>query len=284
MPRLSETCQSLRVLVEERAKRPQEVWGLPSGFPEWDRLTGGFQRGEVTVIGARTGVGKSSLAGQLALQALQARPDELVILVSPEMSQEGLVVRLASCLSRVPSREILTGQAGPEARRRFIAALETLESFEDRLILWAGGKVKLVDLELRLTELSQRRPIALVLIDYLNLIEAGGSSPYERATEVSRGVRAIATSLNIPIVLFSQLSRPSDRSEEKAPTLFELRDSGNIEQDADNVLLLWRPPLEEGNGRRSQVTVCHLAKQRNGPTGIFRLYFLEDVHRFESWK
>ena len=283
MTRLAELCRNVANLVEARSQRPSDVWGLPTGFTEWDALTGGLHRGEMTVIGARTGVGKSSLAGQLCLNVLEQTSGQ-VVLVSPEMSPEMLVIRLAACLSRVPSREVMTGKAAAEARKRFSQALEKLATYEDRLVLWAGKKVKLVDLELRLTELAQRNRIDLVVVDYLNLIETGGSGPYERATEISRGIQALANTLSVPVVLFSQLSRPSDRSEERQPTMFELRDSGNIEQDADNVILLWRPPLEEGNGKRSQVTQCHLAKQRNGPTGIFRLYFVEDIHRFEPWR
>jgi len=281
--RLSEACQSVQNLVEERLRAPSEVWGLSTGIPAWDRLTGGLHPGEVTVIGARTGVGKSSLSIQLALNALpQLAERHQVVLVSPEMTTEGLVLRMASNLSRVPSRSVLRGTAGPEEVQRFRQALARIAGWEGALTILAGGRVKLTDLELKLTELDCVRRLGLVLVDYLNLIEVGVNSAYERATEVSRGIRALANALKVPIVLFSQLARPQDRSEEKPPTMFELRDSGNIEQDADNVLLLWRPPTEEGV--RSQVTHCTLAKQRNGPVGSFRLYFLEDIHRFEPWK
>jgi replicative DNA helicase len=271
---------SVFLWAAERRARPGKVWGLPTGFSSWDELTGGLHRGEVTVIGARTSVGKTTLALQVSLAALRSGP---VLYFSPEMGPEQLVLRILAMEAAVSPRSLAQGLLSDLEWEQVEKTREELRAVLDRLVLFCSG-ADLVSLEQRLEESNAVDKLSLVVIDYLQLIKHQAFSPYERATEVSRRIRELANRLSIPVLLLSQLRRPEGGKEDQPPSLHDLRDSGNIEQDADNVLLLWRPPVEDGNGKlsRSNLTIVELAKQRNGPVGSFKLLFVPERFRFED--
>lgn len=274
---LADEVQSFLSFLRERMTNPGEVWGVPTGFPSWDRLTGGLHPGEVTVIGARTSVGKTTLALQVSLTVLRSHPG-LVVYCSPEMGRFQLLARIASQLAQVDQLSLVRGTVAPEVVNR-VAERLTLPNFLDRF--WVeDGLLELAALESQLEQESVlvERPLALVVIDYLQLVHHPAASAYDRATEVSRRIRALARSLNVPVLLLSQLKRPRDVDD--PPTIHDLRDSGNIEQDADSVLLLHRPRLEDGG--LSTTVVAELAKQRNGPTGTFRLLFQPETFTFRE--
>ncbi len=280
MERGAEVLPRVLAWVRERRERPGKVWGLPTGFPSWDELTGGLHPGEVTVLGARTSVGKTTLALQVASKAAQSGT---VLFVSPEMGPEQLVLRLLAMRSGVSPRALSRGELSDLEWERVEGAAQSLTETLSRLVLLCSD-IDLVSLEQRAEEQSFLSPLALLVVDYLQLVRHQAFSPYERATEVSRRVRALANRLRIPILLLSQLRRPDGGKEDQPPSLHDLRDSGNIEQDADNVLLLWRPPVEDGNGSllRSNITIAELAKQRNGPVGSFKLLFVPERFCFED--
>lgn len=291
MARVQDISELVRLAGEfasERRRSPGRVWGLPTGFANWDRLTGGLHPGEVTVVAARTSVGKTTLAMQVALQVagyLQASQDpRRVLVVSPEMSGRELALRLISCHSRVPSDLVKEGQLSNGELERWAKSAAAVGALKDRLLVWAGGSLTLGDLVVGVEEVHTERSLALLVVDYLQLIKGIGSSRYEEVSETSRQVRGLATGLNIAVLANCQLNRPEGRGEEKPPSMFELRDSGNIEQDADNVVLLWRQPVQDRLGfqDRSSLTNVHLAKQRSGRPGSFQLVFLGETHRFEE--
>lgn len=268
-----------REWVVARREQPGQVWGRSTGFPSWDRLTGGLHGGEVTVVGARTSVGKTAFALQVALAV--AASGGIVLFVSPEMTDRQLILRAAAQASGVSLRRLAVGDVTPQEHAVVDQALEAIARLP--LHLWTGEEVDLSALEARSQEAHHLNPLALLVVDYLNLIRHQALSPYERATEISRRIRALANQLEIPVLLLSQLRRPAG-GDEKPPSLYDLRDSGNIEQDADNVLLLWRSSRVDSLGRveRENLTVADLVKQRNGPTGSFQLLFCPDSTRFDD--
>jgi len=282
MIRGSEVLPQVLAWAKERRQSPGKVWGLSTGFSSWDELTGGLHKGEVTVLGARTSVGKTTLALQVAWAALSSGP---VLFVSPEMGERQLLTRLLAMKSGVSPRLLARGELSDLEWERVERTAQELGPKTQNLILYCS-ETDLVSLEQKVEELNLLSPLSLLVIDYLQLIRHQAFSPYERATEISRRVRALANRTQVPVLLLSQLRRPEGGREDQPPTLHDLRDSGNIEQDADNVLLLWRPPVEDGNGGllRSNITVVELAKQRNGPVGSFKLLFVPERFCFEDLK
>ena len=268
------------------AERRERVWGRSTGFPSWDEITGGLHPGEVTVLGARQSSGKTSLALQVTLAVAQeldrSQESAQVVYVTPEMTDKALVARMASIQSRVGYRAIRRGEADPSERQAWRRALVDLAALEPYLTLRAVS-YDIGDLVVDVETLHRERPVALLVVDYLQVIGSYGRSPYEQATETSRRLRALANRLEIPILALSQLTRPQDKLNEPPPSLYELRDSGNVEQDADNVLLLYRKlSLGEGAISRSSLAQVTVAKQRNGPHGFFTLHFHGATTRFED--
>lgn len=285
---LREELAALVSFAQERRERPGDVWGLSTGFRSWDRLTGGLHRGQLTVLAARTGVGKTTLSLQVAetvARALKEREEQArVVVLSLEMSARELLLRLSCSRALVDAERLSQGRLSEEEHKRWLGAVRELAELEPYLTLWVSANVTVGDLLVRTEELHQERPIALLVVDYLGLIRGVGATRYEQVSEVSRQLRALATGLEIPVLANAQLARPQDRSEDRPPTLYELRDSGSIEQDADNVLLLWRQPVADRFGvqTRSNLAVAHLAKQRQGRPGVFHLLLLDGVYRFEE--
>lgn len=285
---LKDELASLVEFAEARRRQPGEVWGLSTGFKSWDRLTGGLHRGQLTIVAARTGVGKTTLALQVAetvAQGLARRGEQSrVVVLSLEMSARELLVRMSCARAMVDAERLSQGRLSEDEYRRWLTAVRELAELDPYLTLWVSGNVTVGDLLVRTEELHQERPLALLVVDYLGLIRGIGATRYEQVSEVSRQLRALATGLDIPVLANAQLSRPQDRTEDRPPTLYELRDSGSIEQDADNVLLLWRQPVTDRFGvhTRSNLAVAHLAKQRQGRPGVFHLLLLDGVYRFEE--
>lgn len=280
-----------RLFAEEAewAAHPSRVWGRSTGFPSWDELTGGLHPGEVTVLGARQSSGKTSLALQVALSVAEAlerdREAAQVVYVTPEMTDKMLVSRLASIRSRVSLRRIRRGEADPAERQAWRQSLVDLARLEPHFTLRAVS-YDIGDLVLDVETLHRERPVALLVVDYLQVVGGYGRSPYEQTTDTSRRLRALANRLEIPILALSQLARPAghaDKMNEPPPSLYELRDSGNVEQDADNVLLLYRKlSMGEGIPTRSSMAQVSAPKQRNGPAGHFTLHFHAGATRFED--
>jgi replicative DNA helicase len=285
---LREELASLVEFAQERRECPGEVWGLSTGFKSWDRLTGGLHRGQLTIVAARTGVGKTTLSLQVAetvAQGLKERgEDARVVVLSLEMSARELLLRMSCSRALVDAERLSQGRLSEEEHRRWLLAVRELADLDPYLTFWVSGSVTVGDLLVRTEEMHQECRIALLVVDYLGLIRGIGTTRYEQVSEVSRQLRALATGLDIPVLANAQLARPQDRSEDKPPSLFELRDSGSIEQDADNVLLLWRQPVTDrfGVSVRSNLAVAHLAKQRQGRPGAFHLVLLDGVYRFEE--
>jgi replicative DNA helicase len=277
----------------ERIEKLQEsaggITGVPSGFPDLDRLTTGLQKGDLCIVAGRPSMGKTSWVMNVAANAAigHAVP---VALFSLEMSSEQLVQRLLCAEGRIDAQKLRRGRLSPEEHQRLATAaghLNTAPIWIDDSpgsnVLEIRAKSRRLQSELR----SGGKDLGLVVIDYLQLMSASSRSEnrVQEVSEISRGLKALARELEVPVVALSQLSRGPEQRTDKRPMLSDLRESGSIEQDADVVMFLYRPEYYAPAEKREELegkTELIIGKQRNGPTGVVELFFQKAYTRFDS--
>ena len=292
--------QSLHQIVEHSFgsidnlyKQSREVTGLATSFTEFDRMTSGLQKGELIIIAARPSMGKTALAINIAQNAA-IKSGAKVAVFSLEMSKESLLRRMLATQAWVDQRKLQTGFLGREDHDKLEKALGQL--VDSQLFIDDTAGISLAEMRAKARRLKQNAGgLDLIVVDYLQLMSAtvpsSGRKNYENRTQevsaISRGLKALAKELDVPVMALSQLSRASERrGEDKRPLLSDLRESGSIEQDADVVAFIHREAyykrdeeMSETDKARSEIIV---AKQRNGPTGTVYLSFLSRFTRFEN--
>jgi len=277
-----EALDTVLEFIDQRRKAERLITGLSSGFLELDKLTAGFQPSDLVVVAARPGMGKSSFMLSIALHlALNERVP--LAIFSLEMSKEQLAMRAVSMLSKVPLQNIRHGFVKDGEWEKIVKAALEISSRE----IYVDDNPNLTTTELRVKsrKLKQEKGIGIIFVDYLQLLGVPyrRSSRQEEVAEISKSLKALAKELNIPVVALAQLSRQVEHRSDKRPQLADLRESGQIEQDADLIIFIHRPeyykkhppPEEEG------VAEIIVAKQRQGPTGIIKLAFNKDTTAFE---
>ncbi|HUT59686.1 MAG TPA: replicative DNA helicase, partial [Phycisphaerae bacterium] len=261
------------------------ITGLASGYNQLDELTSGFQNGEMIILAARPSMGKTSILLNFA-EYMAVVDHHPVAVFSMEMSKEQLTQRLLGSHARFNLRQMRRGMIRPEDWNELQVAAGSLE--EAPIYIDDTPTLTMVALRAKARRLKAAYDIKCVLVDYLQLMTYGGraSTPrHEQITEISRGIKAMARELEIPVICAAQLNRgPTDR-ETHRPRMSDLRESGSIEQDADVVALLHCEDYYhqgEESYTPTNVTELLIAKQRNGPVGVVRLTFLRECTRFES--
>jgi replicative DNA helicase len=266
-------------LLEERLKDKKLVHGVPTNFSHLDVLTQGLQPGELIVLAARPSVGKTAFALNIARNAAVVARKPVVVF-SLEMSKQALVQRLICSEARVDSYQLRTGQADAHAFQRIAQAMDTLTQAD----LWIDDTpaLTIANLRARARRMKAQQGIELIVIDYLQLMHGGRQeSRVQEVSDISSGLKAIAKELQVPVLALSQLSRESERRENKRPQLSDLRDSGSIEQDADVVLFLYREGMHNREIDRSHTDLL-VSKNRNGPIGDLKLVFIESQTAFRE--
>jgi len=266
----------------ERLSERGGVSGLPSPFDELDAYTSGFQRSELVIIAGRPSMGKTSLALNVA-QYLAIKEKIPVGVFSLEMSAEQLVMRLLCSEARVDSHRLRMGHI----KHSEFAELAIVAGYlsEAPLYIDDSAGVTIMELRAKARRLKAEVNVGCILIDYLQLITV--REPTENRQQqiavISRSLKNIAKELDIPVICLSQLSRAVEsRGGDRRPMLSDLRESGAIEQDADTVLMLYRPEFYEGeHSEHAGIAEVIIAKQRNGPTGTVKLAFVKEYTRFE---
>jgi replicative DNA helicase len=270
-----------------------EITGLATGFYELDTMTSGLQKGELIIIAARPSMGKTALAINIAQHAA-INSKAIVAIFSLEMTKESLLRRMLASQAPVDQRKLQTGAIFREDRDKLQKALGDL--VDSRLFIDDTAGISLAETRAKARRLKQTAGgLDLVVVDYLQLMSAtlpsAGGKRYENRTQevsaISRGLKALAKELNVPVVALSQLSRASERrGEDKRPFLSDLRESGSIEQDSDVVAFIHREAYYNRNDEMSEEEKAKseiiVAKQRNGPTGTVHLYFVSRYTRFEN--
>jgi replicative DNA helicase len=279
--------------IDNLYKQSREVTGVGTGFIEFDRMTSGLQKGELIIIAARPSMGKTALAINIAQNAALEHGAKVAVF-SLEMSKASLLRRMLASQAGVDQQRLQKGFLGKEDHDKLQNALGQL--IESHIFIDDSAGISLAEMRAKARRLKQNAGgLDLVVVDYLQLMTAtlpsGGRKGYENRTQevsaISRGLKAMAKELDVPLVALSQLSRASERrGEDKRPMLSDLRESGSIEQDADVVAFIHRESyynrteeMSESDKAQSEII---LAKQRNGPTGIVHMYFNARYTRFET--
>ncbi len=263
-----------------------EISGIRTGFNDLDALTTGLQKSDLVIVAARPSVGKTSFALNVAEHAA-VRDKKSVGVFSLEMSKEQLVLRLLSSVANIDSQRLRSGFLEELDFARIAPAMNALS--EAPMYIDDTPSISTMELRTKARRLQAESGLDLVIVDYLQLMQASTTSRdanrVQEVSEISRGLKALARELSVPVMALSQLSRQPEMRESKEPRLSDLRESGAIEQDADLVLFLWRDK-ERGSDDAAQdgeVVKLKLAKHRNGPTGEVDLWFKKRQTRFVSY-
>ena len=270
--------------VQEMADNPNDVTGVPTGFYDLDRLTAGFQAGDLIVLAARPSMGKTALAINIA-EHVALNEGLPVAVFSMEMGAAQLAIRIVGSIGRIDQSHLRTGKLTDEEWPRLTEAIEKLRTISLHIDETAG----LTSSELRANARRLSRQcgkLGLIVVDYLQLMSGSSSDGENRATElgeISRGLKMLAKELQCPLIALSQLNRSVEQRPDKRPMMSDLRESGAIEQDADIIMFIYRDEYYTKDAcKEPGVAEVIIAKQRNGPTGVVKLAFLNKITKFES--
>jgi replicative DNA helicase len=265
------------------------ITGIPTGFSDLDEMTGGFQRGDLVIVAARPSMGKTAMVTGVALHASITHQIPTAVF-SLEMSKEQLVQRMLCSEALVDLGKLLRGRLSDDDYVRLAQAAGHLNTAP----IWIddSGSLSVLEMRAKARRLKAEQPdLGLIIVDYLQLMQAGPKGAENRQQEVSaisRGLKALAKELSVPIISLSQLSRAPEQRSDHRPQLSDLRESGSLEQDADLVMFLYRPEYyvtrdeaaEKGLQGKAELII---GKQRNGPTGTVDLFFRKECTRFENY-
>ena len=273
--------------LEELIDRGQEITGLATHYTLLDKLTSGLQPSDLVIIAARPSMGKTAFAMNIAENAA-VLDGKVVGVFSLEMSREALLKRMLASHAQVDSKELNQGFLSKDDKRKLVRAVEEL--MQSKLYIDDTPGISVSEMRAKARRLRQTEGLDLLIVDYLQLMSAvpiGGKRFENRTQEVSaisRGLKALAKELKVPVVALSQLSRaPESRGGDHRPQLSDLRESGSIEQDADVVAFIFREEVyKKDDPDLDGMAELIIAKQRNGPTDTIKMAFIKRYTRFEN--
>lgn len=282
----------LRQLLQElyhrlETQEGQDITGLASGFVDLDRMTSGLQNGEMIIVAARPSMGKTALALNIA-EHVAVNLQQPTAIFSLEMSKQSLAQRILCSRSAVDSQKVRRNMLSGDDFAMLAQAVGELS--DAPLYIDDTPGLTLLGLRARARRLAARHDIKLLIVDYLQLMtHPGANNRQEEVSEMSRGIKALARELSVPVICLSQLNRGPEAREGHRPRMSDLRESGSIEQDADVVLMLHREEYyhtdedwRDTNPEKIGTAEIILAKQRNGPTGAVNLQFNHHLTRFNN--
>lgn len=267
--------------IDANSNRPDGVYGVPTDFIEFDELTGGLHGGQMIVIAARPGVGKSTLALDIARSAA-IHHQMTTVFFSLEMSRTELAMRILSAEGKIPMSELKKGDLGTEGWTNLANLQGRIDSAP--LFIDDSPNMTLMEIRAKCRRLKQRNDLKLVVLDYLQLMSSGKKveSRQQEVSEFSRSLKLLAKELDVPVIALSQLNRGSEQRTDKRPMVSDLRESGSIEQDADMVILLHREDMYNLDSQRVGEADMIIAKHRGGPTRTIPLAFSGKFSRFNN--
>lgn len=288
---LGEILKNTLSYLEEIRGKKQGITGVPTGL-EVDQLTAGWQKGDLVIVAARPSMGKTAFTLTAARNAaLHPDPEKRtpVALFSLEMSDQALVQRLLTMEARVDAQKARTGKLEDNEFKKLIEAAGRLHTAP--ILIDDTPSISIMEIRSKCRRLKNEHNIGLIIVDYLQLMTGMHNDRQNREQEIagiSRGLKALAKELDVPVIALSQLSRAVEqRGGDKRPQLSDLRESGSIEQDADVVCFLYRPEYykittdDQGNSTEG-IAELIIGKQRNGPVGTVSLHFVKNYARFEN--
>lgn len=274
--------------LERLSQNKSDITGLPTGFYDLDKASSGLHAGEMIIIAARPGMGKTAFALNIATNAAQ-HTKKAIAIFNLEMPAEQLVNRMRSAVGQIDSYKIQTGQMNHEDWKRINEANSQLAETNIQIVDDAGITASEIKAKCR-TLANKEEGLGLVIIDYLQLVTSGGKRPESRQQEVSdisRALKTMAMELKVPVIALAQLSRSAEKRENNQPMLSDLRESGSIEQDADMVLFINRNDYykakEQLEQQKNVVADIIIAKHRKGSTGKFQLLFELNMSNFRNY-
>ena len=268
--------------IEELHKNKGELRGIRTGYRDLDNMTAGLQRSDLIILAARPAMGKTTLVTNLAynVATIEKKP---VLFFSLEMSKEQLVDRMLADAANVDSWNIRTGKLSDEDFLKLSEASGELA--EAPIFIDDTPGLSVLEMRTKARRKNHESQLGLIIVDYLQLMQASGNHAGNRVqevSEISRGLKLIARELNVPLIALSQLSRSVETRTPPIPQLSDLRESGSIEQDADIVMFIYREAYYNPETERENITDLIISKHRNGPTGKIELYFHPERLRFMS--
>ncbi|HCC68630.1 MAG TPA: replicative DNA helicase [Nitrospiraceae bacterium] len=269
-------------LVDRLYNKKELITGLPTGFVDLDTLTTGFHPGDLVVVGARPGMGKTSFCLNIASYVgIEVRVP--VAIFSLEMSKELIVLRIVCSEAEVDSKSVRSGYHSKEDYRKLVNAAGRLA---EAPIYIDDTFNSVLEIRAKARRLKAEHGLGLIIIDYLQLMR--GESSYigreQVISDISRSLKALAKDLSVPVIVISQLNRSCEqRGENKRPILADLRESGAIEQDADTILFLYRGEYYKASDAEEGVAELNVAKQRNGPTRTIKVTFIDKYTKFKNY-
>ena len=284
---ITEALREAHENLERLSKNKSAITGLPTGFIDLDKATSGLHEGEMIIIAARPGMGKTAFALNLAVNAAMST-DKAVAIFNLEMSAEQLVNRMISAVGQIEGDKLKTGMLSDNDWKRYTEAMSELSG--TNIYIEDDASVTAPEIKAKCRRLaSSPKGLALVVIDYLQLVTTGGrvESRQVEVSEISRAFKTMAMELKVPVIALAQLSRNAERRESNQPRLADLRESGSIEQDADMVLFINRQDYFENKTAENKANIVPaeiiIAKHRRGSTGLFQLLFELNKSCFKAY-
>ena len=258
-----------------------DVTGVPSGFRDLDRITSGFQEGNLIIVAARPGMGKSALGLGIATN-VAVRHGKPIALFTLEMSKAEVTQRMMCAEAKVELHRLRTGRLGQDDWPRLTAACDRLAKAP--IYVDDTGSITMMEIRSKARRLKSKHPeLGLILVDYMQLMTSGTSAEnrVQEVSQISRALKVLARDLDVPVVAMSQLSRAVEQRHDKRPILSDLRESGSIEQDADIVTFIYRDDYYNPDDSQDPgVAEVIVAKHRNGPTDKIKLSFIAQYAKF----
>lgn len=270
--------------LENRIGLGNELTGVPSGFRDLDALTGGWQKSDLIILAARPGMGKTALALNWAITA--ARKSFPTAIFSLEMSKTQLMMRLLSAEARVDSAKMRHGNLDEKERDKLMRGVRNINDTAAAFSIDDTPAITMVELRSRCRRFKRENGLGLIVIDYLQLMGRSTDTRYENRereiSEISRGLKALAKELSVPVISLAQLNRSPDARPDKRPRMSDLRESGSMEQDADLVLFIYRDEYYHKSSDDTGKAEVIIGKNRHGPMETIELAFLPNYVSFHN--
>ncbi len=267
--------------IDDLAKRDEEIFGVPTGFIDLDKMLGGLQQSDLLIIAGRPGQGKTGFLLSIAKNASLTHKKHVAIF-SLEMSNEQVAQRLIAQETGIDSQRLRTGKLAENEWPLFTHAIEVMS--DTHIFLDDTPAITPLQLRTKCRRLHLEHHLDLVIVDYLQLM--GGDTHTENRVQevsyISRNLKVLARELNLPVIAAAQLSRAVEQRSDKRPVLSDLRESGSLEQDSDIVMFIYRPDQYEKDTVKQNVAEIIIAKHRNGPVGSVELVFRSMLAKFEN--
>ncbi len=286
--RMTRDLQSIQQVLSEYydridllSSRDDEMFGVPTGFIDLDRLLMGLQPSDFIIVAGRPGMGKTAFILSLAKNAAQTYKKHVAVF-SLEMSNEQLVQRLIAQETGIDSQRLRTGKLEDDEWPKFTHAIEVMS--DTRIYLDDTPALTPLQLRTKCRRLHLEYNLDLILVDYLQLMSSGSrvENRVQEVSYISRNMKVMARELNVPVIAAAQLSRAVEQRADKEPQLSDLRESGSLEQDADIVMFIHRPEVYERDTLKQNIAQIKISKHRNGPVGMVELIFRNNLAKFEN--